>query len=156
MNTPLVISRELVGLTLTQFQRPGRRQSECVSLWLGKRRDGCIHVEKVWVPEQTAGADFFEIPERSMEALFAEIRKDRLVVAAQIHTHPYEAFHSYADDKWAIVRHTGALSLVVPYFGLKTSPDTLFQDTAVFVLSADNQWLEVQGAARLKYYQLTE
>jgi len=36
------------------------------------------------------------------------------MVAAQVHSHPDEAFHSKGDDEWAIVRHEGALSIVVP------------------------------------------
>lgn len=37
---------------------------------------------------------------------------------ARIHSHPYEAFHSPADDANPALTHEGALSIVVPYFGL--------------------------------------
>jgi hypothetical protein len=63
------------------------------------------------------------------------------MIAAQIHTHPKRAFHSAADDKWAIVRHTGALSLVIPHFALRTSRASFRADTAVFALSPQNKWL---------------
>jgi len=36
---------------------------------------------------------------------------------AQVHSHPTEAYHSEADDRFAIVTAEGGLSLVVPNFG---------------------------------------
>jgi hypothetical protein len=41
---------------------------------------------------------------------------DRYV--ARIHSHPAEAFHSRADDANPVLTHEGALSIVVPFFGL--------------------------------------
>jgi hypothetical protein len=155
MNLPLLISAELVQQTLTHLQLVGRRDSECVLLWLGKRRGGVIEIARHWIPEQKAGYDFFDIPERSMRALFDELRRNRLIVAAQVHTHPRRAFHSYADDQWAIVRHAGALSLVLPYFALKTDLRTFVRDTAVFVLSPQNEWNEVRTTHQHRYYQIT-
>jgi proteasome lid subunit RPN8/RPN11 len=156
MNTLVTISAELVNKTLARLQLVGRRRSEHVLLWLGKRENGVISINKLWIPEQRAGRDFFEIPERSMQALFDELRRNRLIVAAQVHTHPRKAFHSWADDAWAIVRHAGALSLVLPYFGLKTQPHSFANDAAVFVLSPKNEWLEVPAADRQQFYQIIQ
>jgi hypothetical protein len=36
---------------------------------------------------------------------------------AQVHSHPNEAYHSEADDEYAIVTAEGGLSFVVPNFG---------------------------------------
>lgn len=155
MNTLVTISSALVNRTLLQLQSVGRQHSEHVLLWLGKRENGNISISKLWVPEQRAGRDSFEIPPRSMRALFDELRQDRLMVAAQVHTHPREAFHSWADDTWAIVRHAGALSLVLPYFALKTKSHNFVRDAAVFVLSHENEWLEVPATGRQRFYQIT-
>ena len=155
MNTPVTISSALVVKTLAQLQSVGRRRSEHVLLWLGKRENGNISISKLWIPEQRAGRDFFEIPPRSMQALFDELRRDRLMVAAQVHTHPRKAFHSWADDTWAIVRHAGALSLVLPYFALKTAPHDFVRDAAVILLSRENEWLEVPATDRHRFYQIT-
>jgi hypothetical protein len=38
------------------------------------------------------------------------------ILAAQIHAHPGQAYHSGADDQLALVRLPGALSIVVPDF----------------------------------------
>lgn len=37
---------------------------------------------------------------------------------ARIHSHPGEAFHSRTDDRNPVITFDGALSIVVPYFGL--------------------------------------
>jgi hypothetical protein len=156
MNSPILISSELIRQTLAQLQHVGRRKSECVILWLGKRNNGALKIQQAWVPEQKAGYGFFDIPESSMHALFTGLRKHRLIVAAQVHTHPRQAFHSYADDKWAIVRHTGALSLVLPDFALRTTIQTFFHESALFVLSLQNEWLEVPASDRHNFYQITQ
>jgi proteasome lid subunit RPN8/RPN11 len=81
-----------------------------------------------------------------MAALHDELRRERLMVAAQVHSHPGEAFHSYADDRWAIVRHEGALSLVVPDFALQTQVDNFLDQTKVFRFSETAKWLETPRA----------
>jgi proteasome lid subunit RPN8/RPN11 len=153
MNTILVPSA-IVSETLAILQKVGRRRSECVVLWLGKRGADSIRVEEVYKPDQVASRDFFRIPEESMEKLFQKLRTQRLFVAAQVHTHPNKAFHSYADDEWAIVRHTGALSLVIPYFAKKTRAATFGTDTVVFALSALNQWIEVGPGQISNHYRI--
>jgi hypothetical protein len=63
-----------------------------------------------------------------------------------VHSHPAKAFHSRADDEWAIVRHEGALSLVVPDFASRTSADSFATDIAAFVLTSSNEWAEIKSA----------
>jgi proteasome lid subunit RPN8/RPN11 len=115
-------------------------------LWLGRRREQAIHVEAVYRPTQTAKADMFHIPPEGMTALYAELRHKRLMVAAQVHSHPQEAFHSKADDRWAIVRHEGALSLVVPHFAQATTLDRFLEDVKIYQFSVGARWVEVPSA----------
>ena len=155
MNSIVVVPASVIEGTLSELQSAGRSKSERVVLWLGKRKDSRIHIESLWVPEQQAGFDFFDIPQQAMQALFGELRNRRFMVAAQVHTHPHRAFHSYADDKWAIVRHSGALSLVLPYFALQTAPSTFAGDAAVFVLSPRNKWLDATPAEVQNFYEIS-
>ena len=110
--------------------------TECVVLWLGRREEETILVTEVFLPRQNAEADYFHIPRLGMEELLSYLRANRLMVAAQVHTHPGEAFHSEADDRWAIVRHRGALSLVVPRFCRETSAATFYDDALVFQIDS--------------------
>src|SRR5437763_954318 len=111
----------LVETTLARLRDAGQRHCECVVLWLGQRDGQLISIEDAYLPPQTAKADMFHITPAGMTALQAELRRRRFMVAAQVHSHPREAFHSKADDRWAIVRHEGALSLVVPNFAIDTT-----------------------------------
>lgn len=133
----------LIEITLTHFREAGQRHCECVVLWLGRSNGGIISVEEAYLPPHTAKADMFHISRSGMIALHAELRRRRLMVAAQVHTHPREAFHSEADDHWAIVRHENALSIVVPYFATTTTASNFLENTKVYRFSASAQWVEV-------------
>jgi len=143
MTVPILVPVSLLSSSLATLRAAGREGRECVVLWLGKRTPEAVHVTDVYVPGQVAAADFFRIPRESIEALFAVLRDKGLMIAAQVHTHPEQAFHSVADDTWAIVRHVGALSLVLPHFASRTSEQTFFDDAATFCLSQANEWQEV-------------
>lgn len=151
----ILVHPTIVSDTLAILQKVGRRRSECLVLWLGKRGADGIRVEEVYKPDQEASRYYFRIPEDSMGALFQKLRAQRLLVAAQVHTHPKEAFHSCADDEWAIVRHTGALSLVVPFFAKHTSAANFVAETAVFSLSAQNEWCAVEPEQISNHYRIT-
>jgi proteasome lid subunit RPN8/RPN11 len=133
----------LVEKTLSRLRDAGQRRCECVMLWLGHRNGDDIDVVDAYQPEQVAREDMFQIPRASMNVLYAELRKRRLMVAAQVHSHPLEAFHSRADDRWAIIRHEGALSLVIPYFASETTPANFLSHTKIFQFSDEAKWTEV-------------
>ena len=151
---PILVPSSIIDQTLAKLQHVGRRRSECVVLWLGRREDDNIRVEELYVPIQEASYDYFHIPENSMERLFQKIRPQRLMIAAQVHTHPRSAFHSYADDTWAIIRHAGALSLVIPYFAQRTHQKTFVSHTSVFALSSQNVWCKVPKKQITEYYRI--
>jgi hypothetical protein len=75
-----------------------------------------------------------------MASLKALLRKDRLMIAAQVHSHPKEAFHSFADDEGAFIRHLGALSFVIPYFARDSSVSTFLEEAALHELQEGNRW----------------
>ncbi|MDA8259027.1 MAG: Mov34/MPN/PAD-1 family protein [Betaproteobacteria bacterium] len=135
-----------IATTLAHLRAAGSRNQECVVLWLGRPSAQGITVVDAYRPQQHAASDMFHIPPDSMAALRATLRQHRVMVAAQVHSHPHEAFHSLADNRWAIVRHVGALSLVVPEFAAHTRVDTFLDHTKVFRYSSSSQWREVPAA----------
>lgn len=151
---PIRITKRGVGLTLEYLQDAGRRNSECVVLWLGRRLTDSIEVEQVWLPPHRAGRLYFEFNEAAMTAMMAKLRKERQMIVAQVHSHPEEAFHSSADDDWAVIRHEGALSLVVPYFAGRTNVETFARDLAAFVLNSSNCWAEIEPANLDQYLRI--
>ena len=146
----LEVSAELVEETLDHLRAGGRLGTETVVLWLGSRADAAPLVTEVYRPDQVAALDFFRIPPEAMRRLLGYLRHRRLQVLAQCHSHPAQAFHSHADDRWAIVRHVGAFSLVVPWFASRTNVVSFLDDTATFQLDAADRWREVRSHTALR------
>lgn len=139
----VVCPRGAIEQTLLHLKDAGARSQECVVLWLGKREGEATHITSCYRPLQRAKMDQFHIPPEGMAALQGVMRSERLMVAAQVHSHPNLAFHSKADDTWAIVRHEGALSLVVPRFAVDTFPGNFMQQTKTYRFSGRASWDEV-------------
>lgn len=151
----VLVSEEHIVYTLEELRQAGLENSERVVLWLGKRdSSGIVKVEEVFVPIQYAEADFFRIPREGMAQLLHHLRQTRHFIAAQVHSHPRRAFHSPTDDEWAIVRHAGALSLVIPEFASYTTLSSFEEDAAVFILSSDNEWLGISPHNTRKHYRI--
>jgi proteasome lid subunit RPN8/RPN11 len=134
---------DAIDTTLIHLREAGLRSQECVVLWLGQRQSGVINVVECCRPLQFARADLFRTPPEGMTALQKRLRDGRLMVAAQVHSHPNEAFHSEADNAWAIVRHEGALSLVVPRFASDIYSKAFLDQTKVFRFSNAATWDEI-------------
>jgi proteasome lid subunit RPN8/RPN11 len=139
--TPVEISSAQIAETIKLLREAGRQ--ECILLWLGRREHGLQRIVDVYKPLQEADRDYFEIPRQGMAILMERLRAQGLYVVSQVHTHPELAFHSPADDKWAIVRHTGALSIVLPLFAESTTVENFLQEAAVFQLDSRDRWNEV-------------
>jgi hypothetical protein len=140
--SPLEVGAAMIVETVDYLREWSLR--ERVVLWLGRRDGDRTLVREVYVPIQVTAADLFRIPAEGMDALFSHMRAERLMVAAQVHTHPAEAFHSPADDEWAIVRHEGGLSLVLPRFCQTTTASTFVEDAKVYRLDADDTFVGVE------------
>ena len=138
----------VVKATLDEIRSAGRRGRECGVLWLGRRNEGCVRIVEAYRPAQNASDRMFEFPPGSMAALEQKLIQERYMIPAQVHSHPGRAFHSLADDHGAVIRHGGALSLVVPDFGLQTTVERFLADSKVYRLSDENRWTEV-GAMEL-------
>lgn len=134
---------DVIRISLALLCEAGRGGREGVVLWLGYRTDDHIEVKDAFQPLYTSKADMFHITPEGMNALHDELRRRRYMVAAQVHTHPGRAFHSKADDRWAIVRHVGALSLVLPNFAFGTTVNTFMETVRVYRFSEDGLWLAV-------------
>jgi proteasome lid subunit RPN8/RPN11 len=127
--------------TLAILRRGGERGQERVALWLATARpQHPAPIVEVYEPEQIADVDYFRLPATAMRALLDHLRLSRRRIVAQIHTHPGDAFHSDVDAQWAIVRHVGALSLVLPRFAASVTPDNFLQQVMIYEYSAGGEW----------------
>ncbi len=146
----------LIERTLNELRAAGQRGTEGIVLWLAPRpvTAGSTIVE-TYVPVHEAAVDFFHIPPEGMQALMAHLRRHKLGLAAQVHSHPGRAFHSRADDTWAIVRHEGALSVVVPNFAAGVTVDSFLQVSTTFRLELGDEWREVINADLAKHLRVS-
>jgi proteasome lid subunit RPN8/RPN11 len=149
----LSCSKAVIAQTLDHLHDGGTRNCETVVLWLGRRSDQLQPVLEVYRPDQIVDIDYFRIPSESMRALSAHLRANRLHILGQVHSHPELAFHSRADNEWAIVRHIGAVSLVVPWFGRSTTPASFIDDIAAFRLSEADRWVGVPTPEVLEVHE---
>jgi proteasome lid subunit RPN8/RPN11 len=139
----LICPSTVVLETIDHLRVAGRSGRECIVLWLGRRSANSIDVQEARRPRQTAQRDRFHIPADEMAAIKAYLREHHLIIAAQVHSHPAEAFHSIADDTGALIRHVGALSFVIPWFASQISVSSFLANTGLFELQKDNTWLEI-------------
>jgi len=137
---PVFCPQSVVKQTIVHLQAAGAVGHECLVLWLARRLDDRLEVVTAHRPEQRAWRDRFIVDAAEMASLKALLRKDRLMIAAQVHSHPKEAFHSFADDEGAFIRHLGALSFVIPYFARDSSVSTFLEEAALHELREGNRW----------------
>ncbi|SRR5260370_2496867 len=154
--TLLFCPAPLIDETLEALRDAGRQGKERVVLWLAPRRlmEGPI-IAEIYVPLQEAAEVYFRIPAKGMTALMTHLRARRLALVAQVHSHPGRAFHSRADDEWAVVRHEGGISIVVPRFAAGVTATNFMAKAAVFRLSSEDRWLEVPPADTPQFLQIT-
>lgn len=139
--TAIVCARQVLLDTFTVLRRGGLRGEERVALWLASAAPRSpAPIVEIYEPAQVADVDYFHIPPSSMRSLMDHLRLTRRRVVAQIHTHPGRAFHSEADAEWAIIRHVGALSLVLPYFAESTTPENFLNEVMTYEYDATGHW----------------
>lgn len=151
MKSIIIVPEDILKDTISALQKAGHNGCERVLLWLAEQGGNDVIIKKLYVPQQNADMDYFHIPRAGMVDLMKHIRAGRLMIASQVHSHPDRAFHSRADDEWAIIRHVGALSIVLPSFALKTNIKSFFHDAVVYELSENNEWLAVPNF-QIKYH----
>lgn len=114
--TTLRIAGSLLHEAGAFFELCGSRGLEGTAM-IAARADGVA--TGLVIPDQRArpGGGWVEVTNRGKLDLAAGLRPDE-VYAARIHSHPAEAFHSPIDAANPALTYVGAISIVVPYFGL--------------------------------------
>ena len=119
----VTVKRATIDRMLETLQEFGSHGCEGLVLWLGEfePNTGKAYVTQAFVPEQKSisnedGVGYF-VSAETLFQLNRDLSETGLRLIAQVHSHPREAYHSEADDRYAIVTAEGGLSLVVPNFG---------------------------------------
>jgi hypothetical protein len=137
------IEPHVVSSTLETLQEYGKHGFEGLVLWLGEIEGEAAHISRAIVPEQEpiaseSGVGYF-VDGKTLFRLNRVLELTGLRLIAQVHSHPTNAYHSEADDRYAIVTAEGGLSLVVPNFGRAPLDPTFW---AIYRL-IKGEWQEV-------------
>ena len=135
------VERSLVRESALMLRELSDDRTEAVLLWAGVRHDALASVRRIVVPEFTSTSVHFEVSLEERIALASALAAEGEMVLAQLHTHPGPAFHSRADDRFALPRHTGAISIVVPDFAADWDGD--LEDVSVNVHRGAGVWREL-------------
>jgi hypothetical protein len=109
----------------------------------------CIPADSGWIssrlviPDQRAqrktGGCSVEVTQRGKDELLTSLLSSERYLL-RVHSHPGEAFHSTTDDRNPALTHQGALSIVVPFFGLGLQRGL---DACAIYRLVDAQWQEL-------------
>jgi hypothetical protein len=131
-----VVSGQQLAQTEQALRHAGRAGYELFVLWSGVIRGRELHVRRCHVPRQTSRKTSrglqVRVEGRALHQLNVWLYEHEQMLAAQVHAHPTEAFHSGTDDTFPIVTSVGGLSLVVPDFARR---GVLARDSAAFRLT---------------------
>ena len=155
--TRISVDRTEIKRMLRTMQQFGAHGWEVLFLWLGEvdETDGVATVTDVRAPQQSPitsenGVGYF-VGSETLFHLNRELSESGLRLIAQVHSHPQEAYHSDADDRYAIVTAEGGYSFVVPFFGHVPPDPTLW----AFYRLIDGVWTELREKARVDLLRLT-
>jgi hypothetical protein len=136
------VPQAIIRATAEALRNESAGVRESVALWQGRvLSETLAEVTKLQVPRQITGPLHFNVPLDERLRLVREVSKENEFILVQLHTHPREAFHSDVDDRLAITKHTGAISIVVADFGRRWNGELL--QTSVNRNLGGGKWIEL-------------
>jgi hypothetical protein len=124
----------------------GRKRLEGVVLFAGRleeQNSETFCVEETIVPKQLSMSLeeglLYAVDGEELHRINVHLHEHKMMLIAQLHSHPGMAYHSQTDDDYAIITKTGGLSIVVPNFG---TDDIDISHWAVYRLDK-NEWVEL-------------
>jgi len=134
----LVISSAILEQARSFFEERGSLGCEGTAMIAGV--EGVA--TQLVIPDQSAHPIpqcWVEVTREGKSELAAALGPKEMYVS-RIHSHPGLAFHSPADDANPAITYPGALSIVVPFFGLGLRHGL---DPCAVLVRRDGRWIEV-------------
>lgn len=139
------IPAALLAETFRHFRECGGGRRECQVLWTSAW-DSPGTITRVTHSQHHGHVGGFQVDDGWLNAFWIELAEIRHGVRIQVHTHPYEAFHSETDDAYPIVHMPGFLSLVIPNFGVG---EPSLKDCFLCEISESGPWRPVTPESRI-------
>jgi hypothetical protein len=138
-----VIPATLIEQTVSFLQQVGAEGFEGFILWSGNiSGEETFYFRSSIIPEQhamlTETGLLVTVEGRTLFEVNRAIHSRNEILAAQVHSHPTDAYHSETDDTYPLVTLLGALSVVVPHFARNAPGD--IETWAWYRLSRRAKW----------------
>ena len=147
-----LVPRAILRDSATTLRSLSGNRRESVILWIGTRVAEVALVKRIAVPSQIASSKHFEVPLRERFRIIRDVASSGEKLLVQLHTHPNEAFHSFVDDRIALPRHTGGISIVVANFGVGWEGD--LKETSVNRHLGGGSWEELNQEAVTHLFEI--
>lgn len=139
-----IIPSSLLAETLEFLREVGGKGFEGFVLWPGQLLD--VHTfrfRRAIIPQQravvTESGLLVTVEGRALFEVNKSAHEHGETLAAQVHSHPTDAYHSSTDDAYPLVTLVGALSVVVPDFARDALRN--LDDWAWYRLSKRGKWV---------------
>ena len=152
-----LIPMQLIRMTVDSLSPVGAEGREAFVVWGGVMSEdgGQFSFHTVYRPQQNSIASeeglLVLVDAESMFRMNKEFYERGMIAAAQVHTHPTEAFHSNVDDHFPLVTLVGGLSAVIPDFAQGGVDD--LDRWAWFRLMKRGQWNRVVDPKMLVFLE---
>jgi hypothetical protein len=137
----LRLAEEIVRGTFRTLRECGRGECECAVYWTGPAFDDLI--DRFEHPIHRRSACSYEVEDNWLTDFWKRLAASKRSIKAQVHTHPGQAFHSAADDRWPIVSQAGFVSIVIPDFA---AGEPSLEEAWVGCLQGDGKWRRLASA----------
>lgn len=112
----LTVSSSILEFTQQQLRSVSASERESMVVWAGQPLPGGAQITHVITPEVRSGYDHLTVPSAARAELATYLRHQGLLLFADLHTHPTEAFLSCADRARPLSIRPGFYAIVVPDF----------------------------------------
>ncbi len=141
----LHLSRRMLEESFAIFRTCGANCRECQVYWVSSWENPTMLTHVVH-PRHRSGMYGLAIDDRWIGSFWNELAQRDEGVRVQVHTHPFEAFHSETDDAFPLLFDAGFHSLVIPNFA---RGPVGFQDAYLAEIQPDGAWAEVAIPSRI-------
>ena len=148
----VTIPTKVIEKTFSILQKYGKLGLESHVLWIGKKETKNLEVTDVIFPEQENFQTYFYVSEEEVHRINVEMHKRQLNMLSQVHTHPYEAYHSPIDNDGAYLTRPDSLSIVMPNFGQIQS--TNLDEWAIYYFDG-KEWKAINKNEVRKQFKIT-
>lgn len=135
----------MIEETFAIFRSCGANRRECQLYWLSAWADP-QRLTEVAHPLHRSSAYALSIESDWINSFWIDLASRGMGVRIQVHTHPFEAFHSETDDAFPLLPDVGFLSLVIPNFAMGPIG---FENAYLTEIQPDGRWQQVDIGSRM-------